>query len=68
MQLAVSHRAAALPQVRSGCVFERPIGQEWTRSRMDPLLLRVADNASVVQAVSLYDHQSRGRGVFDRKD
>ena len=52
----------------SGCVFERPIGQEWTRSRIDPLLLPVADNASVVQAVSLYDHQSRGRGVFDRKD
>jgi hypothetical protein len=33
-----------------------------------PLLLPVADNASVVQAVSLYDHQSRGRSVFDRKN
>jgi hypothetical protein len=44
------------------------IGQEWTRSRMDPLLFPIADNASVVQAVSLYDHQSRGRSVFDRKD
>jgi hypothetical protein len=54
--------------VRSGCVFERPIGQEWTRSRMDPLLLPVADNASVVQAISLYDHQSRGRSVLDGKD
>ena len=52
----------------SGSVFERPIGQEWTRSRMDRLLLPVADNAGVVQAVSLYDHQSRGRSVFDRKD
>ena len=68
MQLAVSHRAAALSQVQLGCAFERPIGQEWTRSRMDPLLLPVANNASVVQAVSLYDHQGRGRGVFDRKD
>jgi hypothetical protein len=65
MQLA---EAQALFQVRSGCVFERPIGQEWTRSRIDPLLLPLADNASVVQAVSLYDHQSRGRSVFDRKD
>jgi len=68
MQLAASHQAAALFQVRSGCVFERPIRQEWTRSRTDPLLFPVADNASVVQAVSLHDHQSRGRGVFDRKD
>jgi hypothetical protein len=35
---------------------------------MDPLLLPVTDNASVVQAVSLYNHQSRRRGVLDRKD
>jgi hypothetical protein len=68
MQFAAPHQAAALFQVQSGCVFEYPIGQEWTRSRIDPLLLPVADNASVVQAVSLYDHQSRGRSVFDRKD
>jgi hypothetical protein len=68
MQLATPHQAPAFFQVRSGCVFELPIRQEWTRSRMDPLLLPVADNASVVQAVSLYDHQSRGRSVFDRKD
>jgi hypothetical protein len=55
MQLAAAHQAPALFQVRSGCVFESPIiGQEWTRSRMDRLLLPVADNASVVQAVSLY--------------
>jgi hypothetical protein len=46
MQLAAPHQPAALFQVRSGCVFERPIGQEWTRSRMDPLLLPVADNAN----------------------
>jgi hypothetical protein len=68
MQLAAAHQTPALFQVRSCCVFERPIGQEWTRSRMDPLLLPVADNASLVQAVSLYDHQSRGHSVFDRKD
>jgi hypothetical protein len=68
MQLAASHQAPTRFQVRLGRVFERPIGQEWTRSRMDPLLLPVPDNASVVQAVSLYDHQSRGRAVFDRKD
>jgi hypothetical protein len=68
IQLAAAHQAPALFQVRSGCVFERPIGQEWTRSRMDPLLLPVADNASVVQAVGLYSHHSRGRSVFDRKD
>ena len=67
-QLAAAHQAPSLFQVRSGCVFERPIGQEWTRSRIEPLLLPLADNASVVQAVSLYDHQSRGHGVFDRKD
>ena len=30
---------------------------------MNPLLLLVADNASVAEAVSLYDHQSRGRSV-----
>ena len=40
-QLAAAHQAPSLFQVRSGCVFERPIGQEWTRSRMDPLLLPV---------------------------
>jgi hypothetical protein len=68
MQRAAAYQAPALFQVQSGCVFERPIGQEWTRSRMDPLFLSVADNTSVVQAVSLYDHQSRGRSVFDRKD
>jgi hypothetical protein len=68
MQFAVAHQASALFQVRSGRIFERPIGQEWTRSTIDPLLLPVADNASVVQAISLYDHQSRGRSVFDRKD
>jgi hypothetical protein len=61
MQLAAAHQAPILFEVRSGSVFERPIGQEWTRSRMDPLLFPIADNASVVQAVSLYDHQSRGR-------
>jgi hypothetical protein len=59
---------AVFGQLRSGYIFESRIGQEWTRSRIDPLLLPVADNASVVQAVSLYDHQSRGRSVFDRKD
>jgi hypothetical protein len=68
MQFAATHQAPGLFQVRSRCIFERPIGQEWTRSRMDPPLLPVADNASVVQAVSLYDHQSRGRSIFDRKD
>jgi hypothetical protein len=52
MQFAATHQAPALFQVRSGCVFERPIGQEWTRSRIDPLLLPLSDNASVVQAVS----------------
>jgi hypothetical protein len=61
MQLAAAHQVPALFQVRLGCVFERPIGQERTRSRIDPLLLPVADNASVVQAVI---HQSRGRGVL----
>jgi hypothetical protein len=30
MQLAAAHQAPALFQVRSGYVFERPIGQEWT--------------------------------------
>jgi hypothetical protein len=65
MQLAAAHQPPAL---LSGCVFERPIGQEWTRSIMDPLLLPGANNASVVQAVSLYDRQSRGRSVFDWKD
>jgi hypothetical protein len=42
MQLAAAHQAPAFFQVRSGCVFERPIGQEWTRSRIDPLLLPLA--------------------------
>jgi hypothetical protein len=41
MQFAAANQAPALFQMRSGCVFDRPIGQEWTRSRMDPLLLPV---------------------------
>jgi hypothetical protein len=68
MQLAAAHQAPALFQVRSGCVLQSAIGHEWACSRMDPLLLPVADNASVVQAVGLYSHHSRGRSVFDRKD
>jgi hypothetical protein len=43
MQLAAAHQAPALFQVQSGCVFEYPIGQEWTRSRIDPLLLPLAE-------------------------
>ena len=42
-------------QVRSGCVVE----QECAGSRIDPLLLPVADFASLVEAVGLYDHQIR---------
>jgi hypothetical protein len=63
-------REAALVfgQVRSGRIFERRIGQERACSRIDPLLLGLADYASLLEAVGLYQHQSRRRGVFDRKD
>jgi hypothetical protein len=55
-------------QVRLGCVFERPIVHEGARSRIDQLLLGLTDYASLVEAVGLYEHQSRRRGVLDRKD
>jgi hypothetical protein len=32
MQLTASRQAPGLFQVRLGCIFERPIGQKWTRS------------------------------------
>ena len=53
---------------RSGRVFERRIIQECASPRIDPLLLGLADYASRVEAVSLYQHQSRRGGVFDRKN
>ena len=35
---------------------------------MDVLLLGLIDYPCLVEAVSLYEHQSRRRGVLDRKD
>ena len=35
---------------------------------MDVLLLGLIDYPCLVEAVGLYGHQSRGRGVFNRKN
>ena len=63
-------REAALVfgQVRLGCVFEGCIVQKRAGSRMNDLLLGVIDYPCLVEAVGLYGHQSRGRGVFNRKN
>jgi len=63
-------RGAALVfgQVRLGCVFEGRIVQKRAGSRMDVLLLGLIDYPCLVEAVGLYGHQSRGRGVFNRKN
>jgi hypothetical protein len=50
-----------------GRVFERRIVQERAGFRIDPLILGLIDYARV-EAVSLYKHQSRRRGVLDRED
>jgi hypothetical protein len=49
-----------------GRVFERRIVQERAGFRIDPLILGLIDYARLVEAVSLYKHQSRRRGVLDR--
>jgi len=54
---------AVFGKLRSGYIFESRIGQEGACSRIDPLLY-----ASLVEAVGLYEHQSRRCGVFDGKD
>lgn len=51
---------------RSGGVSRRAV-QERAGSRMDAPLLNLIDYSCLVQAVSLYEHQSGGRRVFDRK-
>jgi hypothetical protein len=42
--------------------------QKRAGSRMDVLLLGLIDYPRRVEAVSLYEHESRRRGVLDRKD
>ncbi len=42
--------------------------QKRAGSRMDVLLLDLIDYPRHVEAVSLYEHESRRRGVLDRKD
>jgi hypothetical protein len=42
--------------------------QKRAGSRMDVLLLGLIDYPRRVQAVSLNEHESRRRGVLDRKD
>jgi len=71
-QLAEASRApqpssmCAFP--RPGCIFERRIGQETACSRIDPMFLGLTDYASLVEAVSFNEHQSRRRSVFDWKN
>jgi hypothetical protein len=66
--IEAAEAALVFGQVRSGTIFERRIGQGRACSRINPLLLGIADYASLVETVSLYQHQSRRHGVFDRKD
>jgi hypothetical protein len=47
-----------------GRVFERRIVQERAGFRIDPLILGLIDYARLVEAVSLYKHQSRRRGMI----
>ena len=42
--------------------------QKRAGSRMDVLLLSLIDYPRRVQAVRLHEHESRRRGVLDRKD
>ena len=54
--------------IQKGNVFEGRIVQKRAGSRMDVLLLGLIDYPRRVEAVSLYEHESRRRGVLDRKD
>ena len=60
--------ALVFGQVRLGCVFKGRIVQKRAGFRMDVLLLGLIDYACLVEAVSFYEHQSRRRGVLDRKN
>src|SRR5215469_7933599 len=51
-----------------GCIFEDRIVQKHARSRMHELPLGLIDYPCRVEAVGLYEHQSRRRGVLDRKN
>src|SRR5262249_45480610 len=53
---------------RSRGVFERRIIQAWASPRIDPLLRTLTDYACLGEAVSLYEHESRRRGVLDWKN
>jgi hypothetical protein len=53
---------------QKGCVFEGHIVQKRAGSRIDILLLGLVDYPCVVEAVSLYEHESRRRGVLNRKN
>jgi hypothetical protein len=54
--------------ILKGCVFEGRVVQKRAGSRMDVLLLGLIDYPCRVEAVSLYEHESRRRGVLDRKN
>ncbi len=58
-----AHQAASLSVESSTNVVH-----ELVRSRIDQLFLGLTDYASLVEAVGLYEHQSRRGSVFDRKD
>ena len=60
--------ALVFGRVRLGYVFKGHIVQKRAGSRMDVLLLGLIDYPCLVEAVSLYEHQSRRRGVLDRKN
>jgi hypothetical protein len=55
-------------RLQKGLVYEGRIGQKRAGFRMDVLLLGLIDYSCRVQAVSLHEHESRRRGVLDRKD
>jgi len=53
---------------QKGCVFEGRVVQKRVGSRMDVLLLGLIDYPCRVEAVSLYEHESRRCCVLDWKN
>jgi hypothetical protein len=54
--------------IQKGCVCEGRTVQKCAGPRIDVLLLGLIDYPCRVEAVSLYEHESRRRGVLDRKN
>ncbi len=55
-------------RIQKGCVYEGCVVQKSAGSKMDVLLLSLIDYPCPVEAVSLYEHQSRRGGIRGGKD